>query len=124
MTTRLREKSLQRHESFLKRYEVIGKIGEGAFGIVRLARDKERNNEQVAMKSFKLKLTREGEGVPITVCREINLLRELDHDNILKLRDVVLDPTERSFVMVCNYCKLDLEVRQDIHVCDPFDLIL
>jgi serine/threonine protein kinase len=113
MTTRLREKSRQNHEAFHKRYDIIGKIGEGAYGIVRLVRDRQ-TGEQVAMKTFKLKLTREGEGIPITVCREINLLRELDHENILKVRDVVLETGEKSLSMILNYCKLDIEVSKSL----------
>lgn len=73
MTSRLREKSQLKLESFTKRYEVIGRIGEGAYGVVRLAYDKE-SNQKVAMKSLKPNLTqREGEGIPISVCREINV---------------------------------------------------
>lgn len=109
MTSRLREKSQQRYESFVKRCKVIGRIGEGAYGVVRLGRERE-TDQKVAIKTFKLKMAREGEGIPITVCRELNLLKELDHENILKVRDVVLEPNDKSLIMVSNYCKLDLEV--------------
>jgi cyclin-dependent kinase 8/11 len=115
MTQTLRYKSEQRYETFLKKYEIVGKIGEGAYGIVRRAFEKNNRSNDVAIKTFKLKITREGEGIPVTVCREINLLRELEHDNIMKVRDVFLDPSDQSLVMVCNYCKLDLEKLLKYH---------
>ncbi|KAL0477940.1 cyclin-dependent kinase [Acrasis kona] len=114
MTQTLRDKSSQRYDVFLKKYDIVGKIGEGAYGIVRRASERTTKTD-VAIKTFKLKITREGEGIPVTVCREINLLRELDHENIMKVRDIYLQPIEKSLIMVCNYCKLDLEKLLKYH---------
>jgi serine/threonine protein kinase len=72
MTQTLKEKSKQRFEVFLNKYDITGKIGEGAYGIVRKAKVRGTVDE-VAIKTFKLKITREGEGIPVTVCREINV---------------------------------------------------
>jgi serine/threonine protein kinase len=74
MTQALKEQSKQRYEIFMKKYEIVGKIGEGAYGIVKRAFERSNKTNEVAIKTFKLKITREGEGIPVTVCREINVI--------------------------------------------------
>jgi len=44
-------------------------------------------NELVAMKKFRM--GNEKEGFPITAIREIKLLRDMDHENVVKLKEVV-----------------------------------
>lgn len=65
----------------MDRYMRIEKIGEGTYGVVYKARDKV-TNEYVALK--KIRLESEDEGVPSTTIREISLLKELHHPNIVK----------------------------------------
>ena len=67
----------------------------------------DKNKKKVAVKQFFMKSGKD-DGIPITLCREINLLRELEHDNILKVQDIVINP-DGSFSMICDFCKLDLE---------------
>ena len=62
-------------------YEKIEKIGEGTYGVVYKARDR-ASNAVVALK--KIRLETEDEGVPSTAIREISLLKELTHPNIVK----------------------------------------
>ena len=69
------------------RYLVISKLGEGAYGKVYLAEDLKNKNLRVAVKQ--LKSSSVEEGVPISSLREISLLKELSHINIVKLMDVV-----------------------------------
>lgn len=62
-------------------YQKIEKIGEGTYGVVYKARD--RNTGQiVALK--KIRLESEEEGIPSTAIREISILKELDHENVVK----------------------------------------
>ena len=63
------------------KYEKLEKIGEGTYGYVYKARDT-TNSEIVALK--KIKLENEDEGVPSTAMREISILKELQHPNIVK----------------------------------------
>lgn len=66
----------------LSRYEKKGdKLGEGTYGVVYKALDK-NTNEFVALK--KIRLESEEEGIPSTAIREIALLKELNHPNIVK----------------------------------------
>ena len=62
-------------------YLKIEKIGEGTYGVVYKARNK-RTSKFVALK--KIRLESEEEGVPSTTVREISLLRELQHPNIVR----------------------------------------
>lgn len=62
-------------------YERLEKLGEGTFGVVHKARHVE-TGEVVALK--KMRLEGEDEGVPATALREISVLRELRHANIIE----------------------------------------
>lgn len=61
-------------------------IGEGTYGVVFKAREK-TSGRYVALK--KIRLEQEEEGIPSTALREISILKELDHPNIVRLEDVV-----------------------------------
>ena len=67
--------------SMRDKYDKIEKIGEGTYGYVYKAKDT-TNNEIVALK--KIKLENEDEGVPSTAMREISILKELHHPNIVE----------------------------------------
>lgn len=62
-------------------YEKVEKIGEGTYGVVYKARDRV-TNETIALK--KIRLEQEDEGVPSTAIREISLLKEMQHVNIVR----------------------------------------
>ena len=68
-------------------YLKIEKIGEGTYGIVYKGKCK-KTGEIVAMK--KIRLESEQEGVPSTAIREISLLRELQHPNIVSLKEILM----------------------------------
>lgn len=72
------------------RYQKLEKIGEGTYGVVYKAKDLQ-TNEIVALK--KIRMEHEDEGVPSTAIREISLLKEVQHPNIVKLKDIVFDET-------------------------------
>ncbi len=72
--------------SKLDKYEKIEMIGEGTYGVVHKARDID-SREIVALKEIKLES--EDEGIPSTAIREIALLKELQHPNIVRLVNVV-----------------------------------
>ncbi|KAL1333165.1 hypothetical protein AAHE18_11G080000 [Arachis hypogaea] len=62
-------------------YEKVEKIREGTYGVVYKARDRV-TNETIALK--KICLDQEDEGVPSTAFREISLLKEMQHRNIVR----------------------------------------
>ena len=65
----------------MERYMKLEKIGEGTYGIVYKAKDRV-TGEVVALK--KIRLDAEDEGIPSTAIREISLLKELQHQNIVR----------------------------------------
>ncbi|XP_071103977.1 cyclin-dependent kinase 2-like isoform X1 [Haliotis cracherodii] len=95
----------------MENFQKIEKIGEGTYGVVYKARDK-INNRLVALK--KIRLDAESEGVPSTAIREISLLKELDHPNVVRLLDVV--HSEMKLYLVFEYLNQDLKKYMD---CAP-----
>ena len=69
-------------ESNMQKYEKLEKIGEGTYGTVFKAKHKE-SSEIVALK--RVRLDDDDEGVPSSALREICLLKELKHRNIVRL---------------------------------------
>ena len=88
------------------RYLIVSKLGEGAYGKVYLAEDLKNKNQKVAIKQ--LKSSSVEEGVPISSLREISLLKELNHVNIVKLMDVV--HLQNNIVLVFEYVETDLKI--------------
>jgi len=78
-----------------ERYEKLEKIGEGTYGVVYKAKDS-FTKEIVALK--KIRLENEEEGMPSTAMREISLLNELKHHNIVNLKDVNYAPNEKKII--------------------------
>ncbi|BBN01060.1 cyclin-dependent kinase [Marchantia polymorpha subsp. ruderalis] len=92
----------------MEQYEKVEKIGEGTYGVVYKARDR-ITNETIALK--KIRLEQEDEGVPSTAIREISLLKEMQHGNIVRLQDVV--HSEKRLYLVFEYLDLDLKKHMD-----------
>ena len=65
----------------MERYEKEEKIGEGTYGVVYRARDRQ-SGAIIALK--KIRLEQDEEGVPPTAIREVSLLKELHHNNIVR----------------------------------------
>ena len=90
------------------RFERKEKLGEGTYGVVYRAIDKE-TQEVVALKKIRLEHT--DEGIPSTAIREISLLQELRHQNIVELKDIVHG--EDKLYLIFEYFNLDLKKYLD-----------
>ena len=84
------------------------RIGEGTYGVVYKARDVD-TNEIRALK--KIRLESEDEGIPSTAIREIALLKELSHPNIVKLVNVL--HTDKKLTLVFEFLDGDLKKLLD-----------
>lgn len=90
------------------RFERNEKLGEGTYGVVFKARDRE-TDQIVALKKIRLENT--DEGIPSTAIREISLLQELRHENIVELKDIVHG--ENKLYLVFEFFNLDLKKYLD-----------
>ncbi|ORY60346.1 protein serine/threonine kinase [Neocallimastix californiae] len=87
----------------MEKYQKIEKVGEGTYGVVYKAQNKE-TGEIVALKR----------GVPCTAIREISLLKELKHPSIVK----------EKLTLVFEYMDLDLKKSLDMSSgeMDPYTM--
>ncbi len=85
------------------RYVVHGRIGEGAFGDVKLGRCR-RTGRFVAMKYLRIPVN--AEGIPKAIFREIESLRQLNSPYVISLVDMF--PQETNIVLVLEHAVTDL----------------
>ncbi|CAI5720096.1 unnamed protein product [Peronospora destructor] len=95
----------------MERYQKLEKVGEGTYGVVYKAKDRV-TGEVIALK--KIRLEAEDEGIPSTAIREISLLKELQHCNIVRLYNIV--HTDRKLTLVFEY--LDQDLKKYLDVCE------
>jgi len=92
-----------------KRYKKISFLGEGQFATVYKTEDTENDNKIVAVKKIKLgHRTEVKDGINRTALREIKLLQEISHPNIIGLQDVF--GHKSSISLVFDFMETDLEV--------------
>ena len=85
-----------------KKYEVIGVVGEGAYGIVYKCKNRE-TGKYVAIKKFK---ETEDEQVQKTMRRELKMLQQLKHDNIVEFQESFTH--KGNLFLVFEYCEKNL----------------
>jgi len=118
---------------WVQQYDLLGKIGEGTYGLVFLARTKTPSpSKSIAIKKFKQ--SKDGDGVSPTAIREImvsffvrfvhfhfqlqfpltplflQLLREITHENVVKLVNVHINHADMSLYLAFDYAEHDLYV--------------
>jgi serine/threonine protein kinase len=94
--------------SQLDKYEKLQKIGEGTYGVVYKARNRE-TGQFIALK--KIRLENEDEGIPSTAIREISILKEMIHPTIVSLLDVVNH--DNKLYLVFEFLDQDLKKYMD-----------
>ncbi|CAG8488036.1 10258_t:CDS:2 [Paraglomus brasilianum] len=102
-------------------YDKLQKIGEGTYGVVYKAKDKQ-TGQIVALK--RIRLEADDEGVPSTAIREVSLLKEMNNDNIVKLLDIVHQ--DNKLYLVFEFLDMDLKRYMDSipkdHRMDPQEI--
>ncbi|GAA94944.1 uncharacterized protein L969DRAFT_78413 [Mixia osmundae IAM 14324] len=84
-------------------YQRLVQVGEGTFGKVYKARNRE-NNRMVALK--RIRMEQERDGFPVTAVREIKLLQSLSHANVVTLLEMMV--SQGHVYMVFEYLDYDL----------------
>ncbi|AFZ81353.1 protein kinase domain-containing protein [Theileria equi strain WA] len=92
----------------VENFKCLNKISEGTYGTVYRALDRE-TGEIVALKHIKYHDVQWKEGFPITYLREISILLELKHPNILSVREVVTNKKRDQYYMVMEYVEHELK---------------
>lgn len=75
--------------SKIAHYDRLKTIGEGTYGVVYKARDTHNNNEWVALK--RMFMDDDNEGISSTTMREVAILKQLSHPNIVELKSIFFD---------------------------------
>lgn len=88
-------------------------IGQGAYGIVYKG-IRTRSGDIVAIKRIPFADSTPEGGVPCNVIREISLLRELDHPNVVKLLDII-QAHPGGLYLVFEFVAFDLKTFLDQH---------
>jgi len=95
---------LEAERQFRAQFEILEVLGEGTYGKVQKARCRQ-TGELKALKQMKIGKTEDG--VPSTAIREVAILKELSHENIVQLFSVFCKPGE--LVLVFEVCDSDLK---------------
>ncbi|XP_014259084.1 cyclin-dependent kinase 2-like [Cimex lectularius] len=93
----------------MENYNKLEKIGEGTYGVVYKAINVV-TKEIVALK--KIRIDGDSEGIPSTSLREISLLKEIRHDKIVALLDILCGE-DNSLFMCFEYMDEDLKTFMD-----------
>lgn len=86
-----------------ERYEVLRRLGRGAFGEVTLCRDRSRG-QLVACKG--IPVSSQAEDLPKAIFRELHSLQQCDHENIVRLLSYF--PQAGCLHLVFEFCESDL----------------
>ncbi|KAF9441013.1 CMGC/CDK/CDK8 protein kinase [Macrolepiota fuliginosa MF-IS2] len=103
-----RQKRDASHRSVTSKYAILGFISSGTYGRVYKAQTHGEDGKLHAIKKFKP--DKEGDvitytGISQSAIREIALNREIDHENIVALKEVILE--DKSIYMVFEYAEHD-----------------
>jgi serine/threonine protein kinase len=91
-------------------FEDVSRIGKGTYGTVYRAQLHD-THETVALKQ--IDLTSAAEGVPCTALREIAVLQNLHHENIVWL--IMVYHNSKYLTLVFEYCEYDLSTYMATH---------
>ena len=95
-------------------YSRTALIGQGAYGIVYKG-IQQTTGDVVAIKRIPFADSTPEGGVPCNVIREISLLRELDHPNVVRLLDIIQANQPNGLYLVFEYVAHDLKTFMDQH---------
>lgn len=94
----------------VEEFSCLNRIEEGTYGVVYRAECK-KTHEIVALK--RLKMEKEKEGFPITSLREINTLMKSPHENIVRVKEIVVGSNMDKIFIVMEYVEHDLKSLMD-----------
>ena len=88
-------------KDLLSEYNIMGIIGKGTFSIVKLGENK-LTKEKVAIKILEKRRIKSKEEF-IRINREIEMLKSLNHPNVIKIHKILED--SKTFYIIMEYCQ-------------------
>lgn len=110
------------HVKVLDKYIIQGFISSGTYGKVYKARGRKASEDPLEFAIKKFKAEKEGEsatysGLSQSACREMSLCRELKHDNIVDLQEIILE--DKCIYMIFEFYEYDLLQIIHYHLHQP-----
>ncbi|XP_052862261.1 cyclin-dependent kinase 10 [Anopheles cruzii] len=103
---------------YVSAFQKCNRVGEGTYGIVFRARDTV-SNEIVALKKVRIDQDIFKDGLPVSGLREIQILKNCSHENVVQLKEVVVGNSLESIFLVMEFCEQDLASLLD-NMDSPF----
>ena len=84
-------------------YEELSVVGKGNFGVVFLVR-RLYDGARFVLKQLHHGLEEDDDAMPVQVHREVETMKQLSHENVVKLVEAFIPPG-RPLCIVCEYCE-------------------
>lgn len=98
--------------STVGRYSGVSKLGEGTYGVVYKGIERQ-SGRKVAFK--RMLVTSDDDGVPGTAIREISLLQEIHHANVVTLYEVLFEWPKVTLI----FERCDCDLKRYLESCSP-----
>ena len=102
----------------LRKYEILSEVGRGAYGIVWKALNR-KTNEIVALKKIVGAFQNDTDAQ--RTFREVMFLQEMNHENVIRLFNVIRAENDRDIYLVFEFLETDLHrvikanILEDVH---------
>ncbi|ETW09048.1 CAMKK/CAMKK-META protein kinase [Aphanomyces invadans] len=105
-TSTLRKHRLANGETVVNKYVIKGELGKGSFGTVKLCANEEDGllyAVKIMHKTFVQRMANREDSLQDALRREVAIMKKLDHRNVVRLVEVIDDPSSQKVYLVQEY---------------------
>ncbi|ETV88758.1 CAMKK/CAMKK-META protein kinase, variant 1 [Aphanomyces astaci] len=105
-TSTLRKHRLANGETVVNKYVIKGELGKGSFGTVKLCANEEDGQlyaVKIMHKTFVQRMANREDSLQDALRREVAIMKKLDHRNVVRLVEVIDDPSSQKVYLVQEY---------------------